>query len=671
MTSTCSQYWSFTPEAIACKSAEAAVKSLAGEASGQATKAVAGSASAIEEAIEKVISRIIASSSKLFSNMTQLDSSELGAMVGKGFYNFVEGFSNSSEGREFFSKFDFHKVGSDSSEFFNEQIIGFLKGIDLKNITMQAGDEASSAWDEGFKNLDLTGRIHTVREEVTPAIDEFFVMFRENSIKQLDLIRGDAQRVIANGTRDAVLGALPWALLGVALTVATPLAVLYGYHKLKHNIGKPKLIQERNSANYFGKAYYTTTATVKGAFNAAAGFAKGYGLTGILVVTASAIATAASWANCLYQNNGSSFCSSKNSSKFKDSFDSYDDYGSDYTGGNHYSPPAPPLDFIQPIISPTFARDIRCGVTQACISSTLDDTSIASSAFYLCLGAGLLTASYRALKSVSGTLSKWLQKETKPIFEEQVKAQIDDIASAAYNQKRNGGYLENLLLYGPGGTGKTMISKYIAKNSGLNYIIMSGGDLAQYIKRGEHVTELNKLFDSANNSTGPTVIFIDEAESLCRDRDYIKDSEHMELINAFLNHTGEQSKKVMLILATNRLEDIDPAVLTRMDHKINIKPPEKQERQKILALYAPKFFSSKEVGQFFSDKQLEKIADQTAGFTGRDLFKMLNSLANKKSGSKENKLTSQMVRDIVERFVEQNKLVSEKLKQSVLKRMPG
>ena len=68
-----------------------------------------------------------------------------------------------------------------------------------------------------------------------------------------------------------------------------------------------------------------------------------------------------------------------------------------------------------------------------------------------------------------------------------------------------------------------MISHVIAEESGMSYVKMSGGDLAQYIKRGEHVTALNKLMDMLQTSwrpwsTKPWVLFIDEAESLCRDR---------------------------------------------------------------------------------------------------------------------------------------------------------
>lgn len=312
------------------------------------------------------------------------------------------------------------------------------------------------------------------------------------------------------------------------------------------------------------------TGTVKGAFNSALGFAKGYAGVGILIATASMIAAAASAGKCMFDNasgGDANFC--------------FETYRSEY-----YKPSD---SFIEPVLPQNFASDVICGVAPHCQSIDTSDPTLASTAFYLCLGAGLLVAGYRAGKGICGSISKWFVKSDQPIFEPSVKAQIDDITSATLNIRKHGGYFENLLLYGPGGTGKTMISKYIARNSNLNYIIMSGGDLAQHIKRGEHVTELNKLFDDANNSMGSTVLFIDEAEALCKDRGKISDNEHMELISAFLSQTGEQSKKIMVILATNRIEDIDPAVLSRMDHKVSIEPPKKAEREKIISLNISKY----------------------------------------------------------------------------------
>lgn len=255
-------------------------------------------------------------------------------------------------------------------------------------------------------------------------------------------------------------------------------------------------------------------------------------------------------------------------------------------------------------------------------------------------------------------------KEFKPIYNEKISRKIDHLIESVSNIRKNGGYFQNVLFYGPGGTGKTMISEQIAKSSGMSYVKMSGGDLAQYIKRGEHVTELNKLMDKITDpwrpwSSEPWVLFIDEAESLCRDRSKMPSTELLELQNAFLNRTGTQSKNFMLVLATNRMEDLDEAVLSRLDHKIYIGPPAKAERAKILGLYSPQFFNEKEQKEFFSQPQLERIAEETEGFTGRALFKMLNAIASKKACSKNNQLTQPMIDEVVRDFVEQEKEIEE------------
>jgi SpoVK/Ycf46/Vps4 family AAA+-type ATPase len=198
-----------------------------------------------------------------------------------------------------------------------------------------------------------------------------------------------------------------------------------------------------------------------------------------------------------------------------------------------------------------------------------------------------------------------------------------------------------------------MISKYMAKNSNMNYVMMSGGDLAQYIQRGEHVTEINKLFNTIQNSNSPTILFIDECESLCGDRGKMDRSQLIELVNAFLNKTGEPSKKLMVILTTNRKEDLDPAVLSRMDHKLYIGPPEENERRIIIEQNISTFMTKEEKTNLFTHEVISDIARRTEGFTGRTLFKIFNTLAGLRASSVENTLTLEMVEETLQAFIEQ------------------
>ncbi len=271
-------------------------------------------------------------------------------------------------------------------------------------------------------------------------------------------------------------------------------------------------------------------------------------------------------------------------------------------------------------------------------------------------------------ESVNDVASWAMKSGSKPVFNAEITRRITNITRATNNIRRNGGYFQNVLFYGPGGTGKTLISEFIAKNSGMSYVKMSGGDLAQYIKRGEHVTELNKLLDKMNHSwrpwsTRPWILFIDEAESLCRDRSKIPTAELLELQNAFLNRTGTQSTRFMIILATNRMEDLDEAVLSRMDHKIYIGPPAEPERVEIIKSYAPKFFTASEQAAFFKAPQTAQMGKVTKGLTGRALFKLLNDVANKKAATADQKLTQEMIDITVKDMMLQEQEVEERRAQ--------
>lgn len=148
-------------------------------------------------------------------------------------------------------------------------------------------------------------------------------------------------------------------------------------------------------------------------------------------------------------------------------------------------------------------------------------------------------------------------------------------------------------------------------------------------------------------------------ESLCRDRDTIVKPELIELQNAFLNHTGEASDKIMLIMATNRIEDLDPAVLSRMDHKLFIGPPKLNERKQIIEAYLPHFFSYREIRELFLEEVVESIAMKTEGLTGRTIFKMLNAIKGSKNASAQNELTMDIIFNVVRKFIEQEARVIE------------
>lgn len=315
-------------------------------------------------------------------------------------------------------------------------------------------------------------------------------------------------------------------------------------------------------------------------------------------------------------------------------------------------------DFLQ--VS-SLARTLQCNIQNQLDSSDqvncsaqgiLSESAQKITSFAL----GALFAIYQVSQILPALEFSKKTEEGKPIFHHKLSSVLENVAKTTVDLKQKKGFLQNILLYGPGGTGKTMMAKFIAKTSDMNYVMISGGDLAQYIKQGTHVSELNKLFAKINNASTPTILFIDEAESLCRNRTQLIDKpERLELLNAFLNHTGENSKKIMLVLATNRPEDLDPAILSRMDHKLQIPPPGLIERKKIIQMHISRLFTTKEIALF----NIDKIAENTEGLTGRALFKMINAIFANKSISKNELLTLNIIESTVQHFIEQEKFVHE------------
>ena len=187
---------------------------------------------------------------------------------------------------------------------------------------------------------------------------------------------------------------------------------------------------------------------------------------------------------------------------------------------------------------------------------------------------------------------------------------------------------------------------------------MSGGDLPQFMGRNEHVTEVNRIFAKIKNSSTPTLLFIDEIESLARKRGDNPDQKLLELFNAFLNHTGDASKKFMIIGATNKPDLIDEAFLSRMDYKIEVQPPGVEEREKILAQNIERFFINK-IHPFTSEK-IRKIAENTEGLTGRALFKIVNALYAKMISTEHQILSESAIDQTVNDFVVQEESVKKR-----------
>lgn len=178
------------------------------------------------------------------------------------------------------------------------------------------------------------------------------------------------------------------------------------------------------------------------------------------------------------------------------------------------------------------------------------------------------------------------------------KERILHLALATRNTKRAMAPYRHVLLHGPPGTGKTLIARRLAQSSGMDYAILSGGDVAPL---GEDaVNQLHALFKWAQQSRRGLLLFIDEAEAFLSSRaggeegnggnsmnsNGAGNSSHLRnALNALLYQTGTPSTSFMMVLATNRPQDLDPAVLDRVDVSLQIGLPQAAQRAHLIQHY--------------------------------------------------------------------------------------
>jgi transitional endoplasmic reticulum ATPase len=180
----------------------------------------------------------------------------------------------------------------------------------------------------------------------------------------------------------------------------------------------------------------------------------------------------------------------------------------------------------------------------------------------------------------------------------------------AYGKKTGGG----VLLYGPPGCGKTLISKATAGEINANFISLGIHQvLDMFIGNSEK--NLHSIFELARKNA-PCVLFFDEVDALAADRRDLRQSAGRNLINQFLSEmdgADSQNEGVLILGATNAPWHIDPAFRRpgRFDRSLFIPPPDDAARAAILQVMA----KDKPMGEF----DPIAVAKKTDGFSGADL----------------------------------------------------
>lgn len=182
---------------------------------------------------------------------------------------------------------------------------------------------------------------------------------------------------------------------------------------------------------------------------------------------------------------------------------------------------------------------------------------------------------------------------------------------------------KGVLLSGSPGTGKTLLAKAVAGEAGVKYLAISGSEfIEKYV--GVGASRIRGLFKEARKNA-PCIIFIDEIDAVGAKRDDAgRNSEHNQTIEQLLAEMdgfGTQ-RDVIVLAATNRLSSLDPALTRpgRFDRKISIGLPDIKGRRDILKIHS----KDKPLSD---DVNLEKIAYNTAGFSGAELENLLNESA--------------------------------------------
>lgn len=182
---------------------------------------------------------------------------------------------------------------------------------------------------------------------------------------------------------------------------------------------------------------------------------------------------------------------------------------------------------------------------------------------------------------------------------------------------------KGVLLYGPPGTGKTLLAKAVAGEAGVKFKAVSGSDFDEkYV--GVGASKMRKLFDYAKNNA-PCIIFIDEIDSMGGRRHSKQNSYDRQTLNTLLSEMDgfNGSGGVVVIAATNRIEDLDPALTRpgRFDNHFAVSlPATAKERKIIINLYAGN-------KKFADDVDMESFAKETMGSSPATIKTVLNEAA--------------------------------------------
>jgi len=211
----------------------------------------------------------------------------------------------------------------------------------------------------------------------------------------------------------------------------------------------------------------------------------------------------------------------------------------------------------------------------------------------------------------------------------EAKQELEEIVDFLKNPKK---FLEigaeipkGVMMMGAPGTGKTLLARAVAGEAGVPFFSISGSEFVEMFV-GVGASRVRDLFAMAKKNA-PAIIFVDEIDAVGRVRGTGTgggNDEREQTLNQILVEMDgfEPNAKVIVMAATNRPDVLDPALLRpgRFDRRVTIDLPDRGDRQAILNVHARK-------KPLQNDVNLDIIAQRTPGFSGADLYSLMNEAA--------------------------------------------
>jgi len=179
-----------------------------------------------------------------------------------------------------------------------------------------------------------------------------------------------------------------------------------------------------------------------------------------------------------------------------------------------------------------------------------------------------------------------------------------------------------ILMYGPPGSGKTLIARAVANETGAFFFLINGPEIMSKMA-GESESNLRKAFEEAEKNA-PAIIFIDEIDSIAPKREKTNGEVERRIVSQMLTlMDGMKSRSNVVVMgATNRPNSIDPALrrFGRFDREIDIGIPDQTGRLEILRIHTKNMKLS-------DDVDLEAVSNETHGYVGSDLAQLCTEAA--------------------------------------------